>query len=1353
MPPFNILEKIRQMFTRRNDQPGKTKRTLRLVQLEDRRMLNGALNLGANPGIVLTNVALGDNEGLTIADGGMVDLDGDDGPGVAVQTIRLTLATGTWSAIDPELGVVNGQMLTVDASVFANGGQALAAGDVLQIVGDAQSNSVVLNFDDLDSGDNFDFVPSGGISFAGGEGDPEVDSLTLIGYSVNTLTVNHVGLEDGNVVLEGIGTISFSQIEPLALAGNAVDLVINLPIGADATVTLSDDGGIADPDATQDAGFSAIDGAFEFTQFLNPTNSLTINDSNGDGVKIITILGLDAAFDADVTILEPDAIADNTVTFAGAIDLNGENLFVEGRTINVEAAVVTGGGNVDLEASQSVTSTVGGTINTQGIIANQASGSVDIDTLDSSVVGNVNLQGDIITSGFGGTSNGGLVTIDTLNGSITVAVINASGAAAGNGANILLNADGTDSDVIVNGLLTTTNPGVVTITADDSVTISGTGSIRVFGAGSVSVTSNTAATNGNSNDGITMAGASSVETDSGTITLQSTGANGGDITAQTLTTLNALVTINSGAGVALQNAVTTRGANVAIDAVGGVASTAAGDISTAGTALNQNSGLVDINAGGTVNLQGDIITSGFGGTSNGGLVTIDTLNGSITVAVINASGAAAGNGADVGLHANGSGGDITLNEEIITSATGIVRLDSSGRIIDGSSNANVDITASQVLLRAVEGVGDGGLSDSGDLTIASVAGSTSVLVAAETQRGDINLHSTVSGIATVGMVVGDMGLLGTIATLNGGLRITDTASDPTTDDNVSLVASAGGIVINSEILNSDAGDDNGSPADDITILAQTILTINANVTALDGVEATEEAIRLTTQAGNITFGNNVTISTDDDPVPSSSVDPHSDSASLDSIRIQAGASGDMLVRFGNNDTLRTDGGVANRFYDRLVPGGPGTSFFSSGGVPILSTVARSGVDYVVTFSVTINSPLEENLRMTIDWRDPTGTRVESIDFLTPGVYSVSHVYSFFDFQAFVDAGNNTFLVDFSVSHHQSVQVLGGTVQQGGGPMLVVPGGVISSTDNPNTPPAVPPVPPGLAIVEIVTDNDFSNRDFFFDAGMTEIKIPTLFLPPITPESSPPAPLALPVAIPNLVVPIMVIVAPVEVAETPFSSYSTQSQDYFQLRIFDGETRKIVEGYEHIRDEFGELLLQPARLKQWVADENLQDQPGLELWLITEKRTSNGPVTVERPVLKFDIANGQPFPAKEPMPSVFEELQLRPMPLDDNLNIQSPETPEGPAAPSDEQSSEKEGQPQDGNKSRPEADRQSLVIPLYPDGGALKTDAEPDATVSSTMGRSILTSVAVAAVLNQSRTASFVPSKSRQLLNRILNRQL
>ena len=409
-------------------------------------------------------------------------------------------------------------------------------------------------------------------------------------------------------------------------------------------------------------------------------------------------------------------------------------------------------------------------------------------------------------------------------------------------------------------------------------------------------------------------------------------------------------------------------------------------------------------------------------------------------------------------------------------------------------------------------------------------------------------------------------------------------------------------------------------------------------------------------------------------------------------------------------------------------------------------MARAGADYIVTFSVMINSAMEENLDMHIDWRDPTGIRTESRDFLTPGVFSVSHLYSFSDFNAFVTAGNVTFNVDFSVSHNQSIQVFGGTVQQGGGPVIVVPGHVLTTTDDPTTGTNVA-IPPAQ-----VTDNVLSDTDFHYEDGLVEIKIPTIFLPPIVPDPRPPAPQPTLVAVPNIALSVQVNAVPVEIQETPLSSYSSQSSDYFQLRSFDGATRTIVEKYEHISDEFGELLLQPARLKQWVTDEHLQDQTGLELWLITEKHTGHGAVTVERPVLKFDIANGQPFPARESMPTEFEELKLVPMDLDGDLNIQSSPAPAGTAVPTDEPGSGTISPPGDGDHKRSETDGQSRMMPSNSDAGAFDSDSDQDVTVSSTTSHSLLTSVALAAVLSKSRTTSIAPSKSRRLLNRILNRQ-
>lgn len=378
---------------------------------------------------------------------------------------------------------------------------------------------------------------------------------------------------------------------------------------------------------------------------------------------------------------------------------------------------------------------------------------------------------------------------------------------------------------------------------------------------------------------------------------------------------------------------------------------------------------------------------------------------------------------------------------------------------------------------------------------------------------------------------------------------------------------------------------------------------------------------------------------------------------------------------------------------------------------------------------------------------PLNSNRTQVFYLNAGMNRIGHVYSLNDLIPFTTASVTSFLSDFSVSHHDSILVSGGTVNQNGF-TDAVPNGRISSTDNIGTPTPIPPVPPEID----VTNEVDANRDFHFEGGLIKMLIPTVFLPPIEPDVVPPAPPAPPVAVQNIVVPPLVLVSSVEVAETPFSSYSTQSQDYFQLREFDGVTRKVVENYEHIADEFGELLLQPARLKQWVTDENFQDRIGLELWLITEKHTKEGTVTVERPVLKFDIANGQPFPAKETMPTEFEELELKPMPLDHNFNGPTLDEIDGVDAPNDDQSSSNDVNLDGSENIAPDTNPQALVVPLRVENGTVESNNEVYSTFSSSPVRAMLTTIAVAAVLNKNPVSAVPPSKSRQLLNRLLNRQ-
>jgi len=389
----------------------------------------------------------------------------------------------------------------------------------------------------------------------------------LIG-NVSAQTIGGVSFAATTAFLTNSGNISFFSAGSFELTGNVTATTVRIIASGDITQTA---GSVitAENLGVRQEGLSL--GLDILLGEANDVDVLAAINLSDEGVIVFNDID-------DLTVGSVAAFAFCGHLFAattGVTTVNANITVNSGEDVTLQNAVTTAGGNVLIDAVGGVSSLLAGVINTRGTALNENSGFVDINA-----GGTVNLAGNVRTDGFGGTSNGGLVTIDTVNGSITVAAIDASGAVLGDGASILLNADGVNSDVIVTGQLTTTSPGVVTITADDSVTISGTGSIRVFGTGNVSVTSNTAATNGDSNDGITMAVASFIQTDSGTITLTSTGANGGDIVAQTLTTANANITVNSGGFLQLNETVSAGAgsADVRLVANGLISQAAAGVI-------------------------------------------------------------------------------------------------------------------------------------------------------------------------------------------------------------------------------------------------------------------------------------------------------------------------------------------------------------------------------------------------------------------------------------------------------------------------------------------------------------------------------------------------------------------------------------------------------------------------------------------------------------------------------------------------------------------------------------------------------------------------------------------------------
>ncbi len=198
-----FLRRVRGIFETLFARPHSASRSLRLVQLEDRRVLNASI--AVNAGIVLSGA-----ETLTIENGGTADLGGGD-----VQTVLLTLDNASsWNVVglDANEFDINGNELLLDASLFQDGGDLLNAGNELVIQGTiAGTDRLVLDLTGID------FIPTGGISFLGGEhpGNADNDTLAVIGYNIAAdadpltadVTLNHTGPESGNISLTDWGRL------------------------------------------------------------------------------------------------------------------------------------------------------------------------------------------------------------------------------------------------------------------------------------------------------------------------------------------------------------------------------------------------------------------------------------------------------------------------------------------------------------------------------------------------------------------------------------------------------------------------------------------------------------------------------------------------------------------------------------------------------------------------------------------------------------------------------------------------------------------------------------------------------------------------------------------------------------------------------------------------------------------------------------------------------------------------------------------------------------------------------------------------------------------------------------------
>ncbi|QDU22816.1 LamG-like jellyroll fold domain-containing protein [Urbifossiella limnaea] len=272
-------------------------------------------------------------------------------PAAPTGTLTASLA-GTTLTLADTAGVVNTLTATVSGTNLvvtdtteqfqsAPAGGVLSNGNKTLTIPLASVTSLVLN---LAGGDDTATLNYAGgalppVAFNGGAGGNDV--LVLQGGTATTQTFNYTNATDGSVVLGGLGSVTYTGLDPITSSIAAAAVVLNYSTtGETITVTAA---GAGQTTVTSTAG--------ETTTFANPTASLAINA--GDvGNDTITVTSLGSGFVAALSI--DGGTGTDAITITPALNLSAAGA---GLTLAAEA-IALNGGSVTTSGSQSYTGAV-----------------------------------------------------------------------------------------------------------------------------------------------------------------------------------------------------------------------------------------------------------------------------------------------------------------------------------------------------------------------------------------------------------------------------------------------------------------------------------------------------------------------------------------------------------------------------------------------------------------------------------------------------------------------------------------------------------------------------------------------------------------------------------------------------------------------------------------------------------------------------------------------------------------------------------------------------------------------------------------------------------------------------------
>ncbi|MEM6720942.1 MAG: HYR domain-containing protein [Bacteroidota bacterium] len=685
-----------------------------------------------------------------------------------------------------------------NGTLVAGNGTIQAGTDVIVLISSV-NESIQMNTRDGDDILTLNF--NGGnfiheIIYNGGSQTTSQGDILVLNGTGNYATITHTFINEnnGNVLITGNSTITYTELEPVTDNLNAADRVFTFTGGAE-TITLAA-GGTLDNQIDSTLG--------EIVDFDNPTNSLTINAGTGDDV--INIEGMATGFDANLTVNGDDDA--DTINFrVNPTDLGSGNLVTASERLNVTANISTTGNittnsssrtfinGATVQVSDGTVAITGGTSATtginfrgvdifNGIVQATGSGSISIEGSSSndgvsdnqhgvhvrdnssvntqsgtiSIIGNGPSSGNTANAGFRVNSS---AVVESVDGNIT---INGTG---GNGSGIL----NTGIQILFGARVQTTGTGTINITGSGGV---GTGESNygilvqtgnVLAAGGGIVMNGFGGSGSSAQYGIAFFEGSTInDSANGAIVINGTGGIGtgrdrgivfGNTPASSITSTNGNLTLtgigsntssgNNAEGIAMFVGAIVRSTGTGTVTLNGTGGSSATMTSAEGILIN-NTSTVSANGGG-INLRG-ISGDGSGNNNIGisltGASTIEELsNGLIDIVATSKTG-----------NANNQGLRITNNSSIQSNGGGIS--------ITAQGGTNQDDDAQGILMQ------NGTIQDlnGGAITINATGGTTT--------------NNDADGILMIGATT-------TITTSSGAILLNGTATDNTGVNNTGIV--------------------------------------------------------------------------------------------------------------------------------------------------------------------------------------------------------------------------------------------------------------------------------------------------------------------------------------------------------------------------------------------------------------------------------------------------------------------------------------------------------------------------------------------------------------------------------------